>query len=139
MTVDADVKELMKGYRFVPKHEKKEVYDALYHTIQNFDLLAMITFEFQVCDYGHVITDILSKAKSVDEVIEINNEVVDMVKMSANLVEKTKSTRISHPQLKRIIKDFMAKYNVSGGNPAFDGSATLDEAFYAVPWDTMDR
>jgi len=128
--IDVDVKKLMKGYRFVPKNEKKHVYDVLFRTIQNFDTLSMITFEFQAGDYEHAITDILAKAKSVDEVIEINNEVVDMFKLCADLCEKFKSTRKAHPKLKRIMQDFMSKYNVSGGNSAFAGSPALDEALY---------
>jgi hypothetical protein len=139
MTIDADVKKLMKGYRFVPKNEKKHVYDALYHTIQNFDILFTITFEFQAGDYDRVITDILAKAKSVDEVIKINNEVVEMFKLCADLCEIAKSTRKAHLKLKRVMKDFMAKYNVSGGNFAFDGSSTLDEALHTILGDTVYR
>ena len=132
MPIDVDVKRLMKGYRFVPKNEKKQVYDVLFRTIQNFDTLSMITFEFQAGDYDHVITDILAKAKSVNELIEINNEVVDMFKLCADLCAKAKSNRKAHPKLKRIMKDFMTKHNVSGGNSAFAGSPALDEVLHGV-------
>ena len=124
MTVDVDVKKLMKGYRFIPKGEKEHVYDILFRTIQNFDTLSMITFEFQAGDYQHVITDILAKANSVDDVVSINNEVVDMFKVCTDLVQKYKSSRKVHHKLKQIMMNFMAKHNASSGNSTFDGNST---------------
>jgi hypothetical protein len=47
MPIDTDVEELMGQYSFVPKQERDSVYETLYSTIQCFDTLSIIMFEFQ--------------------------------------------------------------------------------------------
>jgi predicted component of type VI protein secretion system len=79
-----------------------------------------------------VIIDILAKARSVDEIVTINNEVVGMLEKCAALIKKFGNNQKAHRELKKIIKDFKARHNVSGESSSH-GNAFLDKVFYDMP------
>ena len=109
MTVHQDAEEIMKKYRFVPKEKRDFVLETLELAIKHYDTLCLFGFEFQVPKYQEGITVALKNAVTVDEVVDIHNQVAEMLTSACNLIQKV-GHETAQSAIKTEIKNFTAEH-----------------------------
>ena len=108
MTVHDDAQMLMAQYRFVPKEQRDFVFETLELAIKNYDMVIFIGFEFQAPKYQDGVIDALKNAKTIDEVVEIHNEIAEMLTMTSELVQRV-GHEAAKPTIMARVKDFITR------------------------------
>ena len=94
----------------MPEEKRGFVTKVLENAIKNYDTLIHFGFEFQAPKYQEGITDALKNAETIDEVVEIHNQVATMLTESANLIQSV-GHEAAKPTIKAQIRNFIAKYD----------------------------
>ena len=109
MTAHDDAKKIMSKYRFVTKEKRDFVMETLELTIKNYDTLTIICFEFDAPKYDGYIVDLFKKAKTIDDVVEIHNQVAEILTQLAELTKTVEFEVAKHTTKKRMRK-FITKH-----------------------------
>ena len=119
MVVD-DVNDIMKDYRFVTRKNRKTVMGALEHTIKAFDMVCILaTYPMMGLVDDEVITDILRTLKTLDELLQINKEAVQMSSAVFERMQVAGGLEGALPFIESVFVRFVEKWDGKTGYGAF--------------------